>query len=180
MFEKIIIAIILVLTAIIIFTGCDKAEQVGEQIDNKAEQIEDAAESRFESIEDAIESKIDPIADTVESKLEQVEDAIDKIAILPDAVTNEPTTSLFIPDSIADNAVSTPYEQPVFITPEAAQQLALDHAGVAAADTVFDRTEREYENGVWHYEVEFRVGLTEYEYDIHAETGEILSFEKDR
>ncbi len=48
-----------------------------------------------------------------------------------------------------------------------------------AEDAVFDRTERDFDNGIHHYEIEFRVGFTEYEYDIHAENGTVLSFEKD-
>ena len=85
-----------------------------------------------------------------------------------------------MPDSVLDSGVSSSLEQPVFITPEEAKRIALDHAGVSAEAAVFDRTERDYDNGIFHYEVEFRVGLIEYEYDIHAEAGEILSFEKDR
>ena len=30
-----------------------------------------------------------------------------------------------------------------------------------------------------HYDVEFRTDRWEYEYEIHAQTGEILSFERD-
>ncbi len=194
MFEKIIITIILILAAILVFSGCDKIEQVGEQIGNKAEQFEDAIENKIDPVEDAIDSKIDSVEDAIESRAEAIEDAVasavggngtasvsasETVAPTSDAVRNEPTSSPFIPDSAADDSVSAPYGQPVFITPEAAKQIALNHAGVKAEDAVFDRTERDHDNGTWHYEIEFRVGLTEYEYDIHAETGTVLSFEKD-
>lgn len=99
MFEKIIIALILVLAAVPVFSGCTTADR----------------------IEDAVESKA-----------------------------------------------------------EEAERIALAHAGLEAGQVFIDRTERDYDNGVWHYEVEFHVGFTEYEYDIDAETGKILSFDQDR
>lgn len=214
MFEKIIIAVILVLAAVLVFAGCDKVEQVGES-------IEDAVENRLEPIEDAIESKLDPIEDAVESRVDAVEDAVEN-AFAGTPATAEPTTAnaasepatiadadiettvdpvqnsldkivdmigdavkenestLHIPDSVVDNAVSSSDGQIVFITPEEAKRIALQHADVRAEDAVFDRTERDYDNGIYHYEVEFHVGLVEYDYDINARTGEILSFEKDR
>lgn len=191
MFEKIIIAVILVLAAVLVFAGCDKVEQVGES-------IEDAVENRLEPIEDAIESKLDPIEDAVESRVDAVEDAVEN-AFAGTPATAEPTTAnaasepatiadavkenestLHIPDSVVDNAVSSSDGQIVFITPEEAKRIALQHADVRAEDAVFDRTERDYDNGIYHYEVEFHVGLVEYDYDINARTGEILSFEQDR
>ena len=191
MFEKIIIAVILVLAAVLVFAGCDKVEQVGES-------IEDAVENRLEPIEDAIESKLDPIEDAVESRVDAVEDAVEN-AFAGTPATAEPTTAnaasepatiadavkenestLHIPDSVVDNAVSSSDGQIVFITPEEAERIALQHADVRVEDAVFDRTERDYDNGIYHYEVEFHVGLVEYDYDINARTGEILSFEQDR
>ncbi len=207
MFEKIIIALILVLAAILVFSGCSDME-------NKAEQLENEIESRIDPIEDAMESKADAVEDAIEDALignateaiptkeaevqtdaiEQdstapaelgsatnpAQESIDKVADLLGDILKEQASGVTVPDSVLDSGVSSSYEQSVFITPEEAKRIALDHAGVSAEDAVFDRTERDYDNGIYHYEVEFRVGLIEYEYDIHAETGEILSFEKDR
>ncbi|MBE6813540.1 MAG: hypothetical protein E7523_11760 [Ruminococcaceae bacterium] len=207
MFEKVIIALILVLAAILVFSGCSDME-------NKAEQLENEIESRLDPIEDAMESKADAVEDAIEDALignateavptneaevqtdaiEQdstapaepgsatnpAQESIDKVADILGDILKEQASGVTVPDSVVDSGVSSSLEQPVFITPEEAKRIALDHAGVAAADAVFDRTERDYDNGIYHYEVEFRVGLIEYEYDIHAETGEILSFEKDR
>lgn len=66
------------------------------------------------------------------------------------------------------------------ITPEEAEQAALAHAGLAADAVHFHRTELDADDGVLHYDVEFHDANAEYEYEIHAESGEILSFEKDR
>ena len=43
----------------------------------------------------------------------------------------------------------------------------------------FVKAEKDYEDGVLVYEVEFYSGNTEYDYEIKAATGEILSFDKD-
>jgi len=65
------------------------------------------------------------------------------------------------------------------ISGEEARNIALAHAGLAEGDVQGLRAEYEIDDGVPHYDVTFRVGRLEYEYEIHAETGEILSFERD-
>ena len=65
------------------------------------------------------------------------------------------------------------------LTAEEAQAIALEHAGFTADQVSFLRTEPELYDRVPHYDVEFREGRWEYEYEIHAETGAVLSFEKD-
>ena len=65
------------------------------------------------------------------------------------------------------------------LTGAEAQAVALKHAGVTAEQISGLRSEYDFDDGVAHYDVEFRVGQWEYEYEIHAETGAVLSFEKD-
>jgi uncharacterized membrane protein YkoI len=64
-----------------------------------------------------------------------------------------------------------------FIGEEKAKELALKRAEIAAEGVKFDRVELDYDDGIWQYEVDFTHGNTEYDVDINAETGEILSFE---
>ena len=66
-----------------------------------------------------------------------------------------------------------------FIGEEKAKELALKKAEIVADDVKFDRIELDYDDGVWQYEVDFRYGDIEYDIDIKAENGEILSFEKE-
>ena len=66
---------------------------------------------------------------------------------------------------------------------EAALQAALKHAGVAQADAreVEVDSDLEWDDGdAPHYEVEFKAGGMEYEYEIDAASGAVLSFESDR
>ena len=81
MFEKIIITLILVLAAVLVFSGCTTADR-----------IEDAVESKADAVEDMIESKFDPIEDAVENRLDSVEDAVEN-ALAGNPPKAEPTTA---------------------------------------------------------------------------------------
>ena len=67
-----------------------------------------------------------------------------------------------------------------FITEDEAKEIALDKAGVDESEVTFARVELDKDGGVWEYEVEFKVGRTEYDADIDALTGEIRKWEVDR
>ena len=60
---------------------------------------------------------------------------------------------------------------------EKAKQIAMKHAGVTNAS--FHRVTKDYEYGVAVYEVEFYVGNREYDYEINAITGAIISYDQD-
>ena len=59
------------------------------------------------------------------------------------------------------------------ISVEKAKQIALSHVGVGSAR--FTKAKIDYENGVKVYEIEFKVGNMEYEYDINVLNGAIVS-----
>ena len=59
------------------------------------------------------------------------------------------------------------------ISTEKAKQIALSHAGVGSAS--FTKVQLDTEDGIRVYEIEFKVGNVEYEYDIDASTGAIVS-----
>ncbi len=69
--------------------------------------------------------------------------------------------------------------QQELIGEERAKKIALEHAGLSEKDVIFERTELDRDDGIVKYEIEFRQGRTEYDVDIHAYDGRILSFEKD-
>lgn len=62
---------------------------------------------------------------------------------------------------------------------EQAKAIALRHAGVTEEQVRMKKQKMDYEHGVKVYEIEFYVGNVEYEYDIKADTGEILKFSKE-
>ena len=59
------------------------------------------------------------------------------------------------------------------ISVERAKQIALSHAGVGSAR--FKKAKLDYENGIKVYEIEFKVGNLEYEYDINVSNGAVIS-----
>jgi uncharacterized membrane protein YkoI len=60
-----------------------------------------------------------------------------------------------------------------------AENAALSHAGVTGADVSFLRSHMDRDDGRTLYEVSFYYNFMEYEYDIDALTGNILSFDQD-
>ena len=94
------------------------------------------------------------------------------------------------PDTTASGATTTPVQT----TPSTnastgtvdeakAQEIALAHAGVKAADATITKSKLDYDDGRQVYEIEFTVssgtGYTEYDYEIDAATGKIVSYDYD-
>ena len=69
--------------------------------------------------------------------------------------------------------------QSAYIGLEAAKEAALKHAGLSAAEVTFLEAEYDYDDGRMVYEVEFRSGGAEYEYEVDALTGEIVKYERE-
>lgn len=65
-----------------------------------------------------------------------------------------------------------------YISVDDARAAAYAHAGVSASDVVYVETDFDSEHGVMVYEVEFYAGNVEYEYDINAQTGEVVKYEQ--
>ena len=70
--------------------------------------------------------------------------------------------------------------EPKQITKEIAVSIALLHAGLTENAVTRLHTEFDYDDGRPEYEVDFHYSGYEYDYEIHAETGEIISWDKDR
>lgn len=109
-------------------------------------------------VEDAIENKVDSIEETLEQKVNDAANAL------------TPTDAA---------GAFTPVDPSQLISPEEAQAIALEHAGVTAEEAVGLHTVLQIDDGRQEYEVEFRVGHLEYDYEIDAATGTILSADMD-
>ena len=106
---------------------------------------------------------LDAAEEAVERQLDQAEDAMEKT--VRDAAKPAQTPAAVLPENV--------------ISPEEAQKIALKQAGFTADQVRHLRVEFDYSDGIAQYDVSFREGQWEYEFEIHAETGEILSWEKD-
>ena len=66
-----------------------------------------------------------------------------------------------------------------FIGAEKAKQISLSHAGLTTGSVWELKCDLDYENGTYIYEVEFKSGRYEYDYDIDAYTGKIIRSNKE-
>ena len=78
-----------------------------------------------------------------------------------------------------EDSVGTTVQSKDILTREQATELALEHAGVAKANVRFEKVELDLDDSHPEYEIESRVDHMEYDYEIHAQTGKILSAEKE-
>ena len=76
-------------------------------------------------------------------------------------------------------AADTVQQSNTDIGTEKAKSIALSHAGVKAADTLFLSAEQDYDDGMRVYDVEFFAGNKEYDYKVDAANGKVLSFDYD-
>ena len=131
-----------------------------------------AAEQKLETLENSPEQRMDTVEDTVEAAAIQ--------AVLPEPAA-QPTETLPAPTAPPETTVpSSSATQPAQpLTAEEAKAIALNHAGFTQDQVKFLRAEYEIDDRIPQYDVDFVKGQWEYDYEIHAETGAILSFEKD-
>lgn len=62
------------------------------------------------------------------------------------------------------------------ITLEEAKNIAIKHANLSGEKVTFTKSEKDLEDGVEIYEIEFLYGNTKYDYDINAADGKILEY----
>ena len=65
------------------------------------------------------------------------------------------------------------------ISSDEAKQIALQHANLTDNQVTFIKVSQDYDDGIHIYEVEFYYNNREYNYDINAIDGTILSYEQD-
>ena len=65
------------------------------------------------------------------------------------------------------------------ISKDEAVNIALSHAQLKKEEVKLLFSELDFDDKILKYEVEFRKGTYEYDYEINANTGEIISFDKD-
>ena len=65
------------------------------------------------------------------------------------------------------------------ISEQQAKDIALKHAGLAESAVTFVKLGQEQDDGILKWDVEFVANGTEYDYDIDANTGDIVSFDNE-
>lgn len=85
-------------------------------------------------------------------------------------------------ESVIDDASSTiskAMEQMASITANKAKEIALKHAELQESQVSDVEVDLEREDGKLFYEVKFNSANTEYEYDIDADSGEVITHNKE-
>ena len=98
----------------------------------------------------------------------------------PAAGDDDGTASAPAAASPSPSAGQTTGGQDAAVTEEQARETALSHAGLTADQVTFVRSELDRDDGRLMYDVEFYTSdYKEYDYEIDAATGEILSYDYD-
>ena len=147
-------AFVLILSLLLTMSGCSTVKTV-EKIDIAGDKVE----VKLDAVEDLVEERI-------ESAVESVTETSPAVPILEQA------------EALPESVPAAPAESKK-LTKEQAQQIALDHVGLSADQVTRLRTEYEIDDRIPQFDVEFHQGNWEYEFEIHAEDGTILSFDKD-
>lgn len=66
-----------------------------------------------------------------------------------------------------------------YITAQEARQAALDDAGLSESEVTFIKTKLDQDNGSMVYDIEFYTASQEYDYEIDALTGKVLSVDNE-
>lgn len=107
-------------------------------------------------------------------KLHQAEEYLDhKLDVAEDQLEQA------VRDTISPAAAPETSASGESITEDQAKAIALEHAGLTEADVSRLEVRRDFDDGRQEYDVEFHANRLEYEYEIDAVTGKILSFDKD-
>lgn len=112
--------------------------------------------------------------------LYQAEEYIDhKLDVAENKVEQSVQDALSPADVPADVPAPVETLPPEGITEAQAQAIALDHAGLTEQEVSRLQVRADWDDGRREFEVEFNAGYLEYEYEIDAASGRILSFDKD-
>ncbi len=112
----------------------------------------------------------DSIWENIEDSIEEVNDNQKPQANNSDKNENNK------PVDKGNNDASTPEN---VISADKAKEIALKHAGVSADKAVFEIVHLDKDDGVYEYEVDFRVDNVEYDYEINAVSGKIIDCDRE-
>lgn len=109
---------------------------------------------------------------------EEISENEDSATVIePEGSENGEDTTVVIPDEGDSNSAGQPGIANLDMEVEEAKAIAAEHAGFSVSDVSFSKAKLEKEHRMMVYEIEFYNNGLEYEYEINAETGEIIKYE---
>ena len=133
----------------------------------------DSDDSIWENIADAIEDIDEDAREKVIATSAAVENTTVSAATAAQPATTQPQTAAPTQAATQPQSAAPTQAAASGISADRAKQIALSHAGVGSAN--FTKVELDTDDGVRVYEIEFKVGNVEYDYDIDASSGAIIS-----
>lgn len=79
----------------------------------------------------------------------------------------------------AESALNSAVTSTAKITADDAKATALKHAGLTESDVTNITVDLDRDDGILKYEIDFYSGGIEYDYDVNAETGYVISADKE-
>lgn len=154
-----------ILTAVALLTACapSQAAQKPDRLEGNIQQQPDAAQKVAAAAPTPTEAAPAPPETTVPPETTA------PAAPAPAPAESTPATTAPPAPAAADR-----------LTSEDVKAIAVAHAGLTGQQVARFQAEYEWDDRIPHYDVEFYHNGIEYDYEIHAETGKILSVEKDR
>ena len=151
----------------------DKATGISVKLDVDEDGVEYDVEFRANGKEyeyeiNALTGQIKHFESEIDNDYDDRDDQDDKDDDDDDTVTTKPTSSSTQPSSGA-----------AVIGTEKAKAAAFNHAGVSASGVKVLSAELERDDGVTKYDIDFVSGKWEYDYDINAYTGAVISMSKE-
>ena len=147
--KKQLTAVLLIFALLLTMSGCSVAH----------------ADQKLDAAEDRVEAKLDAAEDKLEASLRN------NGSPAPAAASKEAVPA---PTPVETQPVP---ENTQKLTKEQALEIALNHLGFSVDQITRLRTEYEIDDGIPQFDIEFHQG--DWEYEIHAENGKILSYDKD-
>ena len=135
----------------------------------------DSDDSIWENIADAIED-IDEDAREKEIATSAAVENSTAAATTPQPAPTQPAATV-APATTAAQPKSNNASGDIGI--EKANEIAISHAGLSSGSVSFVKAKLDTEDGVKVYDIEFYSGNVEYDYEINAATGAIVSFDQD-
>lgn len=158
--KKQLTALLLIFALLLTMAGCSTANAV----------------QKLDAAEDLVEEKLDVAEDKLEESLRNaVSPAPATAPTLPAVESTEPVEVLPEPTQ----AQPAPTESTKMLTEEEAKKIALDYLGFTADQVTRLHSQYEMDDGIPQFDIEFYEEDWEYEFEIHAENGKILSYDKD-
>ncbi len=127
---------------------------------------------------EAIVSDNSTIASTEETTKTETEASAPKVDTSVASSENSKVDSSKKEDSTASKVPSSAVSSSTTISKSEAKSIALKDAGLKASDIYDYEIELDRDKGVLHYDVSFESGGKDYDYEINAATGKIISVEK--